>query len=79
MNRFDTSWFAIKPIDGIFYYPSWMEVAILLGVFSGVLLIYTIIAHFLPVFAETVPDDAECLEKDQKLVEMETAGASAGD
>lgn len=79
MNRFDTSWFAIKPIDGIFYSPSWMEVAILLGVFSGVLLIYTLIAHFLPVFSETIPDNPECLDKEEKLLNMKGTEAAAGD
>jgi len=79
MNRFDTSWFAIKPIDGITYFPSWMEVAILVGVFSGVLLIYTVIAHFLPVFKETIPDNAECLAKEKELLNMEGVEAVAGD
>ena len=55
MNRFNTSWFAVLPVEDTFYFPSWMEVAILVGVFSGVLLVYTIIAHYFPVFAETVP------------------------
>jgi Ni/Fe-hydrogenase subunit HybB-like protein len=53
LNRFDTSWFAVKPINGIYYFPSWMEVAILVGVASGVMLVYTIIAHYFPVFEET--------------------------
>jgi Ni/Fe-hydrogenase subunit HybB-like protein len=79
MNRFDTSWFAIKPIDGITYFPSWMEVAILVGVFSGVLLVYTLIAHFLPVFKETIPDDAECLSKEKESLNMESVEAVAGD
>jgi Ni/Fe-hydrogenase subunit HybB-like protein len=56
-NRFNVSWFAIEPISDIHYYPSWMEVAILAGVFSGVLLVYTLIAHYFPVFSETVCDD----------------------
>jgi len=59
MNRFNASWFAIKPINGVHYSPSWMEVAILIGVFSGVLFVYTIIAHYFPVFKETVCDE-EC-------------------
>jgi Ni/Fe-hydrogenase subunit HybB-like protein len=57
MNRFDASWFGILPIDGLRYSPSWMEVAILAGVFSGVLLVYTIIAHYFPVFSETTCDE----------------------
>lgn len=57
MNRFDVSWFAIKPVEGLHYVPSWMEVSILLGVFSGVLLVFTLISHYLPVFEETLPAD----------------------
>ena len=55
LNRFDVSWFAIKPIDGITYFPSWIELALLVGVASGVLLVYSLIAHFFPVFSETTP------------------------
>jgi Ni/Fe-hydrogenase subunit HybB-like protein len=55
LNRFDTSWFAIEPVGGVQYSPSWMEVAILIGVASGVLLVFTLVSRFLPVFNETVP------------------------
>ena len=58
LNRFDTSWFAIEPVGGVQYSPSWMEVAILIGVASGVLLVFTLISRFLPVFKETVPVSA---------------------
>ncbi len=54
MNRFNVSWFAMQPIGGAQYSPSWMEVAILVGVASGVLLVFTLISRFLPVFKETV-------------------------
>jgi Ni/Fe-hydrogenase subunit HybB-like protein len=54
MNRFDTSWFAMQPVGGVQYSPSWMEVAILVGVASGVLLVFTLISRFFPVFKETV-------------------------
>jgi Ni/Fe-hydrogenase subunit HybB-like protein len=55
MNRFDTSWFAMQPVSGARYSPSWMEVAILVGVAAGVLLVFTLISRFFPVFKETVP------------------------
>lgn len=55
MNRFDTSWFAMEPVSGAHYSPSWMEVAILAGVAAGVLLVFTLISRFFPVFKETVP------------------------
>ncbi len=54
MNRFDTSWFAMEPIGGAQYSPSWMEVAILIGVASGMLLVFTLLSRFFPVFKETV-------------------------
>ena len=54
LNRFDITWFAIKPLDGITYFPSWVEIALLIGVGSGVLLVYTLLTHFFPVFSETL-------------------------
>jgi Ni/Fe-hydrogenase subunit HybB-like protein len=55
LNRFDVTWFAIKPLNGIVYFPSILEIALLVGVIAGILLLYTLIAHFFPIFAETVP------------------------
>jgi Ni/Fe-hydrogenase subunit HybB-like protein len=55
INRFSTSWFAMTPVDGVLYSPSWMEVAILAGVGSGVLLVFTLVSRFFPVFKETAP------------------------
>jgi Ni/Fe-hydrogenase subunit HybB-like protein len=54
LNRFDASWFAIKPIAGEVYSPHWMEVAILIGVVSGVFLAYTLVGRYFPLFEETV-------------------------
>ncbi|MCB9420825.1 MAG: hypothetical protein H6667_13540 [Ardenticatenaceae bacterium] len=54
LNRFDASWFAIKPLAGEVYTPHWMEVAILVGVVSGVFLAYTLIGRYFPLFSETV-------------------------
>jgi Ni/Fe-hydrogenase subunit HybB-like protein len=54
LNRFDVTWFAMKSVDGQFYSPHWMEVAILLGVVSGVVLVYSLIARYFPVYEETV-------------------------
>ncbi len=53
MNRFNASWFAIKPLDGAHYSPSWMEVAILAGVAAGVLLLFTVLSTYFPVFDQT--------------------------
>jgi Ni/Fe-hydrogenase subunit HybB-like protein len=54
LNRFDTTWFAIKPLHGVTYFPSWIEMVLLLGVACGVLMVFTLVAHFFPVFSETV-------------------------
>ncbi len=53
MNRFDVTWFAIKPVLGETYTPHWMEVALVVGVASGVMLVYSLVAHFFPVYEET--------------------------
>ena len=53
-NRFNISWFAIKPLDNLSYTPHWMEVAILVGVAASLALIYTVLTHYFPVFDETV-------------------------
>lgn len=53
LNRFNASWFAIKPIAGATYAPHWMELAILFGVMSGVVLVYSLIARYFPVYEET--------------------------
>ena len=55
LNRFDVTWFAVKPLHGVTYFPSLIEAALLVGVISGVLLVFTLIAHFFPIFAETIP------------------------
>lgn len=53
LNRFNVTWLAIKELHGVGYFPSWIEIALLIGVVSGILLIYTLVAHFFPVFSET--------------------------
>jgi Ni/Fe-hydrogenase subunit HybB-like protein len=55
LNRFDVTWFTIRSINGVTYFPSVWEILLLLGVGSGVLLVYTLVAHFFPIFAETLP------------------------
>jgi Ni/Fe-hydrogenase subunit HybB-like protein len=55
LNRFDVTWFAIQPLNGVHYFPSWIEIALIVGMASGVLGVYTLVAHFFPVFSETLP------------------------
>ncbi len=54
LNRFDVTWFALKPLNGIHYFPSFIEISLLIGVVAGILMVYTIIAHFFPLFSETL-------------------------
>ncbi len=57
LNRFDVTWFAIASVGGETYTPHWMEVALLAGVLAGVILIYSLIARYFPVYEETVAYD----------------------
>ena len=54
LNRFDVTWFAMKPIDGQTYSPHWMEVAILVGVVAGIATVYSLVARYFPLYEETV-------------------------
>jgi Ni/Fe-hydrogenase subunit HybB-like protein len=54
LNRFNVSWFSMKPISGTVYSPHWMEVAILMGVVATAVLAYSLVAHYFPLFEETV-------------------------
>ena len=54
LNRFDVTWFAMKPVNGEMYTPHWMEVAILVGVVAGLVTVYSLIARYFPVYEETV-------------------------
>ena len=54
LNRFNASWLAIRPLTDEIYKPHWMEVAILVGVAASAILVYSLIAHYFPIFDETV-------------------------
>lgn len=54
LNRFDVTWFGMKPVEGQVYSPHWMELAILMGVLAGVITVYSLIARYFPVYEETV-------------------------
>jgi len=55
LNRFDVTWFAMKSLDGVTYFPSFIEIALLVGVTSGLIVVFSLAAHFFPVFSETLP------------------------
>jgi Ni/Fe-hydrogenase subunit HybB-like protein len=54
LNRFDVTWFALRPLHGITYFPSWIEVSLVLGIMAGILFVYAVVAHFFPIFSETL-------------------------
>jgi Ni/Fe-hydrogenase subunit HybB-like protein len=76
LNRFDVTWFAMRPLSGISYFPSWIEVALLVGVASGVLMVYTLMAHFFPVFSETV---AVAKTSQSEVTGLQSVHSSAAD
>ncbi len=55
LNRFDVTWFALHPLHGITYFPSLMEIGLLAGVVAGIIVVYALVAHFFPIFSETLP------------------------
>lgn len=57
LNRFNTSWFAIRPLSDEVYQPHWMEVAILVGVAASAILVYSLVARYFPIFEETAVVD----------------------
>jgi len=75
LNRFDVTWLAMKSIDGSAYFPSWLEIALTVGVASGLLAVYAIVAHFFPVFSETLPvEDLPSSELEQIRISQPVAG-----
>ncbi|MBX3084779.1 MAG: Ni/Fe-hydrogenase cytochrome b subunit [Anaerolineae bacterium] len=54
LNRFDATWFAMKPVSGEMYTPHWMEVAIIVGVVAGLVTVYSLVARYFPLYEETV-------------------------
>jgi Ni/Fe-hydrogenase subunit HybB-like protein len=76
LNRFDVTWFAMKSIDGAFYFPSAIEIALLVGVTAGIVVVYALVAHFFPLFSETLP--IKDLPKSE-LAELKLVQSSAAD
>jgi Ni/Fe-hydrogenase subunit HybB-like protein len=69
LNRFDVTWFAMKPVNGETYSPHWMEIAILLGVVAGIVIVYSLVARYFPVYEETVDYKLPAAEP-QRLEQM---------
>ncbi len=59
LNRFDAAWFAQIPTAGYSYMPSIAEILIQVGVLAGIVFIYTLIGHYLPLFEGTIRPEEE--------------------
>ncbi len=59
LNRFNATWFALKPVEGYSYTPHWMEIAIQVGVLAGAVLVYTLVGRYFPLFEGTIHPDEE--------------------
>ncbi len=56
LNRFNVTWFAIRPVLGEkLYTPHWMEVGLVTGIMAGVVLVYLLVARYLPVYEDSMP------------------------
>jgi len=76
LNRFDVTWFAMRPINGETYAPHWMEIAILVGVVAGVVTVYSLVARYFPVYEET---EATRKPTVQAVIRLQEAPAGSGD
>jgi len=65
LNRFNTSWWGMQPVEGYSYAPTVAEVVILAGVLSGVILAFTLVSRYFPVFEETDDNRVTPLVKDE--------------
>jgi Ni/Fe-hydrogenase subunit HybB-like protein len=79
LNRFSVSWFAIKPLNGQVYSPSWMEVAVLVGVFAAAVLAYSLVAHYFPIFEETVEVEDKKSAKQRRTAQNLQPETAVGD
>jgi Ni/Fe-hydrogenase subunit HybB-like protein len=52
LNRFNTSWWALMPNPDYHYMPSLTETMILIGVLSGAILTFLVVARYFPVYKE---------------------------
>jgi Ni/Fe-hydrogenase subunit HybB-like protein len=50
LNRFNIAWFTLRPVEGFSYFPSFSEIAIQVGVLSAIIIVYTLIGHYFPLF-----------------------------
>jgi len=63
LNRFDAAWFALRPVAGYTYFPSLAEILVQMGVICGIITIYTLVGHYLPLFEGTMRPEEEIKPK----------------
>ena len=76
LNRFDVTWFALRPLNGVTYFPSFVEIALIVGVVCGIIVVYALVAHFFPIFSETL--SVKDLPKSE-LAELKLTQPATGD
>ncbi len=64
MNRFDVAWFSLSPAQGYSYFPSIAEILIQGGVISAIIVVYTLVGHYLPLFEE-LPTSEEVVQQER--------------
>lgn len=63
LNRFDAAWFALRPVAGYTYIPSIAEILIQMGVICGIITVYTLVGHYLPLFEGTIRPEEDVRPK----------------
>lgn len=63
LNRFDAAWFALRPVAGYTYVPSLAEILIQMGVICGIITVYTLVGHYLPLFEGTIRPEEDVRPK----------------
>ncbi len=65
VNRFDVAWFSMSSVAGYSYFPSFTEIAIQVGVIAGIIVVYTVVGHYLPLFEGTmIPEEEKAPAKE---------------
>ncbi len=64
MNRLDVAWLSTASASGTIYLPSLVEVVIQTGLICGIILIYTLVAHYLPLFEGLVVAEEQTAGQD---------------
>ncbi|MBI5303707.1 MAG: polysulfide reductase NrfD [Chloroflexi bacterium] len=73
LNRFDVAWFALRSVEGYTYWPSPIELAIQVGVFAGIITVYTLVGHYLPLFEGTLKREEEEKPAAQEVLQTQHA------